>query len=50
MITGMYAVVFSPAPEKVRALSVHILSMPPADAGGARDCLETPRVIRHLLN
>jgi hypothetical protein len=50
VITGMYAVVFSPASEKVRAFSVHVLGMPPADAGGARDCLETPRVVRHLLN
>jgi hypothetical protein len=46
----MYAVVFSPASEKVRAFSVHVLGMPPADAGGTRDCLEAPHVVRHLLN
>ena len=50
MITGMYAVVFSPASEKVRAFSVHVLGMPPPGAGDARDCLETPHVVRHLLN
>lgn len=50
MITGMHAVVFSPASEKVRAFSVHVLGMPSADAGGAWDCLERPRVVRHLLN
>ena len=34
MITGMHAIVFSPAAEKVRAFFADVLGMPSVDAGG----------------
>ena len=34
MITGMHAIVFSPAAEKVRAFFSDVLDLPSADAGG----------------
>jgi predicted enzyme related to lactoylglutathione lyase len=34
MITGMHAIVFSPAAEKVRAFFADVLDMPSMDAGG----------------
>jgi predicted enzyme related to lactoylglutathione lyase len=34
VITGMHAIVFSPAAEKVRAFFADVLGMPSADAGG----------------
>jgi hypothetical protein len=40
VITGMDAVLSSPASEKVRAFSVHVLGMPSAAAGSGWHCLE----------
>ena len=34
MITGIHAIVFSPAAEKVRAFFADVLDLPSADAGG----------------
>jgi catechol 2,3-dioxygenase-like lactoylglutathione lyase family enzyme len=34
MITGLHAIVFSPAAEKVRAFFTDVLGMPSVDAGG----------------
>jgi len=34
VITGMHAIVFSPAAEKVRAFFADVLAMPSVDAGG----------------
>ena len=34
VITGMHAIVYSPAAEKVRAFFADVLGMPSADAGG----------------